>query len=120
MPVRNNAELCEGTALVISEERAALLCGLNRRLIAMQPVLSEQDKPAVRMVAITVTIPTVIGNRHRTEVRPSIATVRASKSEVPLIKSSNVTLPLRARCLRVTIESPRRTFTSMPSIIFGL
>ena len=39
------------------------------------------------MVAITVTIPTVIGNRYRTEVRPSIVTVPTSKSEATLIKS---------------------------------
>ena len=70
------------------------------------------------MVAITVTIPTGIGNRYRTKVRPSIVTVRTSKSEVALIKSSNVTLPLRAS-LRVAIQSPWRTFTSMPTIIFG-
>ena len=38
MPVRNNAELWEGTTLVISEERAALPRALYRRLIAMQPV----------------------------------------------------------------------------------
>ena len=39
------------------------------------------------MVAITVTIPTVIGKRYRTEVRPSIVTVLTSKSEATLIKS---------------------------------
>jgi hypothetical protein len=44
------------------------------------------------MVVITVTIPTVIGNRYRTEVRISTVTVRTSKSEARLIKSSNVTL----------------------------
>jgi hypothetical protein len=48
------------------------------------------------MGAITATIRTVIGNRYRTEVRPSTVTVRTSKSEVPLIKSSNVTLPSEA------------------------
>src|SRR5271169_215006 len=72
------------------------------------------------MVAITVTIPTVIGNRYRAEVRPSTVMVRASKFGAPLIKSSNVTLPLRGKRIRVAIESPRRIFTSMPSIIFGL
>ena len=54
------------------------------------------------MVAISVIIiPTVIGNRCRTEVRPSIVTVRTSKFEVALVKSSNVTLP-----------SPREASTS--------
>ena len=51
------------------------------------------------MVAITVIIPTVTGNRYRTEVRPSIVTVRTSKFGVALIKSSNVTLSSGARCL---------------------
>src|SRR6267378_8453107 len=49
------------------------------------------------MAAITVTIPTVPDNRYRTELRPSIVTVRTSKSVAPLIKSSNVTLPSLAR-----------------------
>ncbi len=72
------------------------------------------------MVVITVTMPTEIGNRYRTEVRISRVTVQTSKSEAPLIKSSNVTLPSRGRRLRVATESPQRTFTSTPSIIFGL
>jgi len=72
------------------------------------------------MVVVTVTIPTVIGNQYRTEVRISIVTVRTSKSEAPLIKSSNATSPSRGRRLRVAIELLQRTFTSMPSIIFGL
>src|ERR1700731_4156856 len=71
------------------------------------------------MVVITVTIPTEIGNRYHTEVRISRVTVQTSKSEAPLIKSSNVTLPSRGRRLRVATESPQRTFTSTPSIIFG-
>jgi len=39
------------------------------------------------MAALTVIILTVIGNRYRTEVRPSIVTVRTSKFEVSLITS---------------------------------
>jgi hypothetical protein len=72
------------------------------------------------MVAITVTMPTVADNRYRTEVRPSIVTVRTSKSEAILIKSSNVTLPSLGRRRRVAIESLQKTSTSMLSIIFGL
>src|SRR5712672_3152195 len=59
-------------------------------------------------------------NRYRTEVRPSIVTVRTSKFEAPLIKSSNVTLPSLGRRRRAAIEWLQRTFTSMLSIIFGL
>ena len=72
------------------------------------------------MVVVTVTIPTVIGNQYRTEVRISIVTVRTSKSEARLIKSANVTLPSRGRLLRVAIELLQRTLTSMRSIISGL
>src|SRR5215831_19289622 len=86
----------------------------------MRQVRCDQDKLADRVAALTVIILTVIGNRYRTEIRPSIVTVRTSKFEVALIKSSNVTSPSRGRRLRVAIESPRRTFTSMPSIIFAL
>ena len=63
------------------------------------------------MVVITVTIPTVIGNRHRTEGRISIVTVRTSKSEPTLTKSSNVTLRSPERPRLVVIESRQRTFT---------
>jgi hypothetical protein len=72
------------------------------------------------MAAITVAIPTVANNRYRTEVRPSIVTVRTSKSEATLIKSSNVTLPSLERRRRVAIESLQRTFTSTLSVIIGL
>jgi hypothetical protein len=70
------------------------------------------------MAAITIT--TVADNKYRAEVRHSIVTVRTSKFEVPLIKSSNVTLPSLERRRRVVIEWLQRTFTSMQSIIFGL
>jgi hypothetical protein len=58
------------------------------------------------MVVITVTILTVIGNRYRSEVTISIVPDRTSRSEAPLIKSSNVTLPSRARRLRVATALP--------------
>jgi hypothetical protein len=51
---------------------------------------------------------------------PSIVTVRTSKFEAPLIKSSNVTLPSLGRRRRVVNEWLQRTFTSTLSIIFGL
>src|SRR6266513_5648614 len=61
------------------------------------------------MVAIAVTVHTVIRKRYRTEVRPSIVTVLTSKSEATLIKSLNVTWPLGGRRLQVAIASTQRT-----------
>jgi hypothetical protein len=57
------------------------------------------------MAAITATIHTITDNRYRTEVKPSIVTVRTSKFEALLIKFSNATLPLLGRRRRVAIES---------------
>jgi hypothetical protein len=62
------------------------------------------------MVAITVTIPTVIGNIYRSEVTISRVTVRTSRSQAPLIRSSNVTLPSRGKRLRVAIAWPQNLY----------
>ncbi len=72
------------------------------------------------MAIITVTIPTVANNRYQTEIKLATVTVRTSKSEAALTKSSNATLRSPERPRLVVIESRQRTFTSMRSIIFGL
>ena len=63
------------------------------------------------MAIVTVTIPNAADNRYQTKIRLAIVTVRTSKSEPTLTKSSNVTLRSPERPRLVVIESRQRTFT---------